>query len=220
MVGQQKLTSAKKCKEPLAGLLIKWYRKKGRTFPWRKTRDSYKILIAEIMLQRTRANQVVPVYLSFLKEFPDLYTLDKASIEEIMKYFSKLGLTHRAGRIKTLTKDLIEKFNGKIPDNREDLLTLPSIGEYVSDALLCFSFEKSVGVLDSNVCRIIGRIFSIRSNGEARRDSRFRRLVDELVPSDQTKEYNWALIDLGALICKPRNPLCDQCPVKSLCNYR
>ena len=214
------MASSRKCKELLADLLINWYMKKGRTFPWRKTRDSYRILIAEIMLQRTRANQVVPVYLSFLKEFPDVYTLDKASIEEIMKYFSKLGLKHRAKRIKTLTKDLIEKFDGRIPDKREDLLKLPSIGEYISDALLCFSFEKNVGVLDSNVCRIIGRIFSLKSKGEARRDIQFRQLIDELVPSNQAKEFNWALIDLGALICKPRNPLCNQCPVYSLCTYR
>jgi A/G-specific adenine glycosylase len=201
-------------KERIADLLMDWYRKNAREYPWRKNRTPYRILIAEIMLQRTKADQVAPVYLSFLKEFPDPERLRQASKEEIMKYFSKLGLIRRAGLVELLGKELLARFEGKIPRNREDLMSLPSVGEYMADAVLCFAFDEDVAVVDSNVCRIIGRIFDLKAKGEARRDAQFRQAVNGVLPSGKAKEFNWAIIDLGALICTPRNPSCNLCPLR------
>ena len=206
-------------KERIACLLIDWYKNNGREYPWRKDRTPYRILIAEIMLQRTRADQVAPIYLSFLKKLPDPEGLGRASKEEIAKYFSKLGLLRRAGLVESLGKELLARFGGKIPRNREELMSLPSVGEYIADAVLCFAFDQDVAVVDSNVCRIIGRIFDLNAKGEARRDPQFRQTVDELLPSGKAREFNWAIIDLGALIYTPRNPSCNLCPLESLCTH-
>ena len=203
----------------IADLLIDWYRNNGREYPWRKNRTPYRMLIAEIMLQRTKADQVAPVYLSFLKNFPDPERLGRASREQIAKYFSKLGLIRRAGLVESLAKELLARFDGKIPKNREELLSLPSVGEYIADAVLCFAFDEDVAVVDSNVCRIIGRVFDLKAKGEARRDPQFRQAMNGLLPSGKAKEFNWAIIDLGALICTPRNPSCNICPLRSVCIY-
>ena len=203
----------------IADLLIDWYGNNGREYPWRKNRAPYKILIAEIMLQRTKADQVAPVYLSFLKEFPDSERLSQASKEEIAGYFSKLGLIRRAGLIESLGKELLARFGGKVPKSREELMSLPSVGEYMTDAVLCFAFGEDVAVVDSNVCRIIGRIFDLKAKGEARRDPQFRQAVNKLLPSGKAKQFNWAIIDLGASICTPRKPSCNECPVSSICHF-
>jgi len=206
-------------KQRIADLLIDWYRNNGREYPWRKNRIPYRILIAEIMLQRTRADQVAPVYLSFLKKFPDLEKLSQASKEEIAKYFSKLGLIRRARLVELLAKELLARFDGRIPKNREELLSLPSIGEYMADAVLCFAFDEDVAVVDSNVCRVIGRVLDLKAKGEARRDPQFRQAMNELLPLGEAKEFNWAIIDLGALICTSRNPSCKVCPISRFCNH-
>lgn len=206
-------------KKRISSLLIKWYRNNGRKYPWRKDRTPYRILIAEIMLQRTKADQVAPVYLSFLNEFPDPERLGKASKEEIAKYFLKLGLIRRARLVELLGKELLARFNGKIPRNRKELLSLPSVGEYMADALLCFAFDEDVAVVDSNVCRIIGRVFNLKARGEARRDPQFRQAVNKLLPRSKAKEFNWGIIDLGALVCTPQNPSCDLCPLEPWCIY-
>jgi A/G-specific adenine glycosylase len=203
----------------IGDLLANWYKSNAREYPWRKHRTPYNILIAEIMLQRTKADQVVPVYLSFLTQFPDPRRLGLASKEEIMKYFCKLGLIHRARLLELLAKELLLRFDGKIPKKREELLSLPSIGEYVADAVLCFAFDEDIAVVDSNVCRIIGRIFDLKAEGEPRRDPQFRKAANKLLPAGKSKEFNWAMIDLGALICTPQNPSCNICPISDLCDY-
>lgn len=206
-------------KERIADLLIDWYRKNGREYPWRGKCTPFQILMAEIMLQRTKADQVTPVYLAFLKKFPDPERLGEASRKEIAIYFSKLGLIRRARLVVLFAQDLLTRFNGKIPRDRKELLSLPSVGEYTADALLCFAFDEDVTVVDSNVCRIVSRVFGLKARGEARRDPRYRKILDEILPSGKAKEFNWALIDLGALVCKPNNPLCKLCPLGSLCKF-
>ena len=206
-------------KKNIANKLIRWYEKNGRKFPWRYEQAPYKIMIAEIMLQRTKAEQVVPVYLSFINEFPNPSKLYAASEEEIVKYFHKLGLFHRAELVKNLSGVLVQRFKGNIPENREDLLSLPAVGEYVASAILSFAFDKRVSIVDSNVCRVVSRVFGLKSRGEARRDPSLKRIVDQILPEKKVKEFNWAIIDLAAKICFPRKPLCDICPLKNLCAY-
>jgi len=206
-------------KKAFPKLLLEWFHENGRSYVWRKKKDPYEILMAEIMLQRTRADQVEPVYVDFVKKFPNAWELNRATEKEISEYFGRLGLLWRAKLVKRLADELVNRFKGEIPKERDLLLSLPAVGEYMADAVLCFAFDEDAAVVDSNVCRIIGRVFDLEARGEARRDPQFRRAVNELLPSGKAKEFNWAIIDLGALICTPRNPSCHKCPLRFLCVY-
>lgn len=197
--------------------LLSWYQQNGRSFPWRKTEDPYQILVAELMLQRTKASQVVPVYLEFIKEFPDVISLSKASPERIREYFSKLGLEWRAEKVLGLAKILVEKYGGKIPCNKRELLSLPGIGEYISAAVLSFACDIPVAVVDSNVVRVLSRYFGIKPKGEGRRDRRIIDLASKILPKSLHQEYNFAIIDFAAIICTPRKPKCIRCPLREKC---
>ena len=143
----------------------------------------------------------------------------QAPLEEIAKFFSKLGLPQRAKFTFLLGRELCERFNKKIPSKRKDLLSLPGVGEYVADAVLCFAFNERVSIIDSNVCRVLGRVYDLKSKGEARRDPQFKRAANELLPADKVKEFNWAMIDLASFICIPRKPICYKCPLNEICQY-
>lgn len=203
-----------------SSLLLKWYFDEDRrSFPWRQIKDPYYILIAEIMLQRTKADQVVPVFLSFIKHFPSVQMLGEASLPEIRKHFSKLGLIWRAKNVKRLGEKLVKDFDGEVPKERNQLITLPGVGEYAADAVLCFAFAEDVAIIDSNVCRVIGRVFGLKPKGEARRDPTYREIAEQLLPKGKCREFNWALIDHASTICTPRNPKCRICPLNSICDF-
>lgn len=206
-------------KKILPELLLKWYRENGRDYVWRRKKDPYDILMVEIMLQRTKADQVEPVYLDFIRRFPNAWELSKATEKEIGEYFSRLGLLWRTKLVKRLAEELVDKFEGKIPKDRDLLLSLPAVGEYMADAVLCFAYGKDVAVVDANVCRVIERVFGIIAKGEARRDHRFRSLAQEMVPSGKARQFNWAMIDFAALVCASRNPKHDICPMNNFCSY-
>jgi len=201
-------------------LLLEWFKKHGRIYPWRKETDPYRILIAEIMLQRTKAEQVVPIYNQFISKFPNIYTLAQASYEDIEYFFAMLGLKWRAKKVKELTNAVINQFNGQIPCSREALLSLPGVGEYIADAVLCFACGKNVAVVDANVCRVISRVFGVKPRGEARRDPIFKQIAQRLLPPEHAKEFNWAIIDFAALVCTPRNPKCNECPLRQFCSFK
>jgi len=205
--------------EEISKRIVNWWVKNKRDYPWRHERDPYKVLIAEIMLQRTKADQVVPVYLDFIKRYPTIHDLAKASAKDVETFFARLGLRWRAARVIEMAKYITEKAGGTIPDTREELLKIPMIGEYIADAILVFAYGKETAVVDSNVVRIIGRIFGIKARGEARRDPRFRKIAQKLLLKGKAREYNWAVIDFAARICTPRNPKCEVCPLKDLCRY-
>lgn len=200
-------------------LLLKWYyREDKRSFPWRESKNPYHILMAEIMLQRTKADQVVPAYLSFIQRFPSVNDLSKARLPQIEVYFSKLGLLWRAKNVARLADTLVRNF-GEIPSTREELMSLPGVGEYVADAVLCFAYDRDVAIVDANVCRVIGRVFGLKPKGEARRDPAYRRTAEQLLPKGKCSEFNWALIDHASMICRPTNPKCGICPLNHICNY-
>jgi len=204
----------------VVSLLLKWFKKHGRNYPWRENTKPYFVLIAEIMLQRTKADQVLPVYKSFIKKFPDPVALARAPPEEIDGVFSRLGLRWRAEKVRSLASVLVSDYGGQIPDVREKLLSLPGVGEYAADAVLCFAYSRDVAVIDANVCRVIGRLLGLKAQGEARRDPKFRNAAQQLIPRGKAKEFNWALIDLAAMICTPRKPKCEICPLSCVCLYK
>lgn len=121
--------------------------------------------------------------------------------------------------MKRLAEELVGRFEGEIPKDRDLLLSLPGVGEYMADAVLCFAYRNDVAVVDVNVCRVIERVYGIGAKGEARRDRRFRSLAQEMVPSGRAGEFNWAMIDFAAKVCTARNPKHDICPINNLCSY-
>lgn len=201
--------------------ILEWWYRNRRDYPWRHERDPYRILIAEIMLQRTKADQVVPVYQEFLRRYPSIESLSKAKLEDVESFFDRLGLRWRAKRVIEMAKYVVNEYGGRLPRKREELLKIPMIGEYMADALLSFAYGENIAVVDANVVRVLGRLLCMKPRGEARRDPRFRRIANMMVPRDRAREYNWAIIDFAALICTPRKPKCSICPLKnSCCFYR
>jgi len=200
--------------------ILRWWYENKRDYPWRHEIDPYKILVAETMLQRTRAEQVVPVYVEFINRYPTVRDLAGAELEDVERYFAKLGLRWRAKKVLEMAKYIVEKFYGKLPESEEKLLEIPAIGDYVADAILVFAYNRDKVVVDANVVRIVERLFCIKSRSEGRRDPRIRQIANSMLVLGKAKEFNWALIDFGAVICRPINPLCEICPLKDPCCYR
>jgi A/G-specific adenine glycosylase len=199
--------------------LLRWFEKNRRNhYPWRYTKNPYHILIAETFLQRTKADQVLPVYRRFLKTFPAVSGLAGADEKLIQDIIHPLGLAWRGKNLKQTALDIQEKFGGKIPSKREELLQIKGVGEYIADSVRYVAFGIRSSIIDSNIVRILGRLYGIPITPESRRDQKFRKLADGLLPRKKFREFNLALLDHGALICI-RNPRCDICPIRNHCNY-
>jgi A/G-specific adenine glycosylase len=197
--------------------LLKWHKENRRTFPWRQQRNPFKVLVAEIMLQRTRAEQVVVAYQAFMEKFPSIEAVVSAKVEDVKEILKPLGLHHRIPRFITLFKELFEKYNGNIPSEFEDLLKLPGIGKYIASAVLCFGFGKSVPIVDANVVRVFRRYFGIHlSKKRPHTDPAIWNLASEIVGKGNAVEINEAILDFASLICTPK-PKCDKCPIRAMC---
>lgn len=200
--------------------LIAWGRHNYRPFPWRATRDPYRILISEVMLHRTQAKQVVPVYEYFLRRYPDVRALAQATREDLHAVLFSLGLRHRIDLIHEMAADLMARFEGQVPDAKPDLLSLPGVSEYISGAVRCFAWNLPEALIDTNTVRVVGRLFGLETKDSSRRNRRFRELITELVDPDEPRAYNYALLDLASLVCtKVRPPDCADCPVQNQCLY-
>jgi len=204
-----------------ASALVKWYEVKGRkNLPWRNTKDAYKILIAELMLQKTHAiQQVLPVYEVFVKKFPTPYALLDASVDEIKEVIQSLGLQNtRSRRLKELADVLVHQFKGEVPKGYAFLISLPGVGEYVANAVECIAFNQPKVMVDANVGRVLGRVFFGK---EEYPPSKYgtKKIAEELLQLNGFKELNLAIIDLGALVCIPKSPKCSECPLCDVCIY-
>lgn len=211
----------KKRREEIARRLVEWYKEKGRMFPWRmKGLRPYEILIAEMMLQRTRAEMVMKAYSGFLRRYPDPQSLAIESIENIALALKPLGLYKRRAKwMKTAAEMLLKKYDGKVPDEPAALAELPGLGMYNVNAILCFAYNKPVPLIDINVARVLGRVASIDVQGDLRKNKNLHNLAAKLVPETGFKEFNWALVDMGAIICTPKDPKHDECPIAHVCNF-
>jgi A/G-specific adenine glycosylase len=200
--------------------LIKWSLKNGRLFPWRAQRDPYAILIAEKLLQQTAAgNTVVEAYLEILRSFPTPGRLAVADIRTLKRIIRPLGLGYRAIELRALGKALEMDFDGIVPDEFTKLMSLPGVGEYSARAVLSFAFGRDVPVVDTNVARFLYRYFGIIGpipNNPARARTLFD-IAGKLMPKGRSREFNFAVLDLCAAICKPARALCGQCPVRAYC---
>ncbi|MBU7018880.1 MAG: A/G-specific adenine glycosylase [Theionarchaea archaeon] len=199
--------------------LLDWWRENQRDFPWRSTGNIYHILIAEILLHRTRAEQVVPVYNDFLDRFPSIENVAEASRSEIEGILYPLGLHWRAKLLHRMAKTICEERDCNIPSDKKELESLPGISHYIASAVRCFALGYPEIILDTNTVRIAGRLFGIEVTDSSRRSRKFREILGSLLDKEYPREFNLALIDLGALICKTSDPQCGCCPVKSMCEY-
>ena len=200
--------------------LIAWGREHFRPFPWRLTEDPYRILVAEVMLHRTQAPQVVPVYEQFIARYPDVPALARASREELHDALYSLGLRWRIDLIQAMAAQLMTHFEGQIPREKADLLSLPGVSEYIAGAVRCFAWNLPEPLMDTNTVRVVGRLFGLEIRDSSRRNRRFRELIAALVDPDRPRVYNYALLDLADQVCmKKRPPECSGCPVQKYCVY-
>lgn len=197
-----------------------WFRRAGRDLPWRRTRDPYRILISELMLQQTQVSRVVEFYGRFLRTFPTLERVAAAPARKVMESWEGLGYYARARNLHTLSRTVRDTHNGELPSDIASLRELPGVGAYTAGAVASFAFERRAALVDTNVARVIARVFAPRLNPKRSRDlSRIWTLAESLLPrtGKATWAHNQALMELGALICTARIKRCGVCPVSTLC---
>jgi A/G-specific adenine glycosylase len=198
--------------------LLTWYAANKRDLPWRNTADPYNILVSEIMLQQTQVDRVIPKYEEFLQKYPTLEALANASLEEVRQTWYPLGYNIRPVRLHSIAREAVEKYGGKIPDDPEALLGLKGIGRYTAGAVLSFAFGRAAPILDTNVRRVLYRVFI--AEGDADRYSLQKdlwELSEALIPAGNAYDFNQALMDFGATVCTARKPVCLLCPMQSFC---
>ena len=197
--------------------LLTWYKVNQRDLPWRKTKDPYSILVSEVMLQQTQVERVKEYYKRWLEIFPDLASLAQADEEIIFKQWEGLGYYARAKNLHRAAKCLHET-GREVPNNREELLTLPGIGPYTAAAVLSIAFNEDEPLVDANVERLFSRYFNVAHSVKSQEAQQiFWQKAHELLPPGEAGDFNQALMELGALVCLKNNPLCTSCPVNTGC---
>ena len=199
--------------------LLAWAEQNLRDYPWRNTDNSYHILVAECLLQRTDADTVTPVYKTLLIQYPTLKELAIADVKDIAEILQPLGLFFRAERLSQTAKTIIEQHQEKIPNSQTELLKLPGIGIYTARAILSQAFKQSAAVMDTNVARILERFFGIKGERVKSRCKILWGAADTIAPRFEVGRWNLTLLDFGALICTARKPKCSQCPLAAKCHW-
>jgi len=201
-------------------MIIDWYLLSGRSFPWRETNDPFHVLIAEILLKLTGAWKVARVYPTLIRQFGTPQAMANADVQELKTLLRPLGLYERALLLKTISGVLIEQFDEVVPNTYEELSALKGIGIYTANAILCLAYNKRVPLVDGSISRIFTRCFKYNSDKPAYADRQLWELADRFLPNYNHREYNLGLLDLGALICKYKNPNCLLCPISSVCIWK
>lgn len=208
----------------LTAPLLDWYRANGRDLPWRRTRDPYSIWVSEIMLQQTRVTAALPYYLRFLQTFPTVEALAAAEEETLFKLWEGLGYYSRARNLQKTARIVTERYGGRFPESYGELTALPGIGDYTAGAILAAAFGRRAPAVDGNVLRVAARLWDDpRDIQNAAVKKEIRRRVEEAMPEEPEaiRNYNQALMDLGATVCLPNGaPLCEACPARTFCRGR
>jgi A/G-specific adenine glycosylase len=198
--------------------LLRWYARNRRDLPWRKTSDPYKILVSEVMLQQTQVDRVIPKYREFLRRYPSIEELAGASVHDVEVTWRPLGYNIRPVRLHAIAKDAVRRRGGKLPDSLEELQALKGVGRYTAGAVMSFAFRKDAPILDTNVMRLLHRVFL--GPGHPKRSKALKRLWDlsaALIPKGKGYDFNQALMDFGALVCTARLPGCSTCTMRQIC---
>jgi A/G-specific adenine glycosylase len=198
--------------------LLAWYARHGRDLPWRRTRVPYRVLVSEIMLQQTQVERVIPKYRQFLRRYPTLRALAAAEAGDVREIWYPLGYNVRPLRLHAIARETVARYGGRLPDSAEALRALPGIGRYTAGAVLSFAYGRDVAVLDTNVRRVLTRVFlGPRRTARLRGEQRLWRMAEALVPAGRGYDFNQALMDFGATWCTPRRPRCAPCPMRAFC---
>src|SRR5512147_2512180 len=205
----------------LSRLLLDWYHKHGRTLPWRGHPDPYVVWVSEIMLQQTRVETVIPYFEKWMHLFPDIPSLANASERDVLNAWEGLGYYSRARNLHKAARIVTDQYNGEIPRDLDQLRKLPGIGRYTVGAIASMAFGMDVATLDGNIKRVSARIFHVTEPIDSPAGEKILwQLADEYLPKGHAGDYNQALMDLGAMICVPKNPRCLICPVMEFCQAR
>jgi len=200
--------------------LLEWGDVHFQAFPWRNEKDPYKVLIAEVMLHRTRADQVVPVYESFIKDFPTIETVANSSIKQLEAKLRTLGLLWRIEKLHLLAKQVVADHQGGIPNDWDALVSLPGVSHYIASAVRCFAFGEVEAIVDTNTLRISSRLFCFEVNDSTRRRKPIHQLLCSIVHTSKPADFNYAMIDLAHQICQNKLPQCSSCPISDIsCCY-
>ncbi len=204
--------------------VLKWYDLNKRSLPWRKKvsleRKQYYTLVSEFMLQQTQVTTVIPFFNRFIKDLPSINSLAKVKEKKLIKLWEGLGYYSRARNLKKTAQAIIKNFNGKLPNNSEDLLTLPGVGNYTANAILAIAFNKAYIPLDGNIERVLKRYLYLKKEKEIKKDNLVKKKII-FGTTLRSSDYAQALMELGALICRPSIPICNQCPIRKNCkSYR
>ena len=195
--------------------LLAWYRTAARDLPWRLTRDPYRVLVSEFMLQQTQVSRVLDFYDRFLRRYPSVEALARARPAAVREAWDGLGSYRRAANLHQLAKEVVRRHAGVVPADLAELLRLPGVGPYTAGAVATFAYEQPVAAVDTNVARVLCRVFGCRTARTT------RTMAQRLQPKrgKSAWSFNQAVMELGALVCTARAPKCPQCPVNRLCNW-
>ena len=198
--------------------ILEWYSKNKRSLPWRNSKNPYKIWLSEIILQQTRVEQGLPYFKEFIAKFPKIELLAKASEDEVLKLWQGLGYYSRARNMHLTAKAIVEKFNGVFPKDYEKILKLKGIGPYTAAAICYFAYNLPYAVVDGNVIRVLSRYFGIKTPFDSSDGKKeFQLLAEELLIKEKAGENNQAIMEFGALQCRPKSPNCNVCPLQNTC---
>jgi A/G-specific adenine glycosylase len=198
--------------------LLRWYRRKARDLPWRKKPTPYAVWVSEVMLQQTQVATVIPFYLRFMREFPNLKSLAQARLECVLEMWSGLGYYRRARNLHAAARVMVREFNGKLPADPIQIRSLPGVGDYTARAILSIAYQQPYAVMDGNIARVVARLKALKGNIN---QPRFRSAVDrelgQLLSQRSPGDFNQAMMELGQTVCLPRAPRCTVCPCREWC---
>jgi A/G-specific adenine glycosylase len=198
--------------------LLAWYRAHGRDLPWRRTRDPYAVLVSEIMLQQTQVDRVMPKYAEWLDKYPSFEALAAADPDEVTRTWYPLGYNIRPRRLHAIAREAMERYDGALPSDGETLRSFTGVGEYTAGAVLSFAFGQRAAILDTNVARVLFRVFIGRGDAKAHKTKkRLWEISRAVLPMRHVYDFNQGLMDFGATVCTARNPKCGECTLVAMC---
>jgi len=204
--------------EPVRDALLRWFAANGRDLPWRATRDPYAILVSEVMLQQIQVKRAIPFYEAFLARFPTIAALAAAPLADVIRTWGDLGRYRRAVNLHRTARQIVTGHGGVIPSDVAALRRLPGVGPYTAGAVACFAFEQDAAFLDTNMRRVLHRVFAgVDVPRPTVGERELRRLAGAVLPPGEGWAWNQGLMDLGALVCRARKPACENCPVRASC---
>ena len=196
--------------------VLNWYDKNKRDLPWRKFKDPYKIWLSEVMLQQTQVKTVIPYYRRWLNKFGSIRDVANADLDSLLKAWEGLGYYSRCRNFHSASRVIINKYDGKIPETYDEFIALPGVGKYIASAVLSIAHDKKIPAIDVNLKRVYARILKIKQYTKYNLD-RIEKLGSELVQCERPGDFNQAIMDIGSQVCRPFNPLCNDCPIRNYC---